>query len=711
MNQPVRFTLGPGGEFWLALVLVVFATISIRLAELPYWQDGSLLLNGERLMATHDAYAWLAGVKGLGSHVDAPFSRLLDMLHSVLKLDVAMLGFWSPVLFVPLLTFPVCLLARFMRLPEGGLVFGILATSGLGYLVRTRLGFCDTDVLTLFFPVSVASCLAVWLSALVRHVRFRTTSRFEADVSSFRMMLLAFCIGVLGKLGILFYASSMSLIFATYSVATLLGAVLASRDARETFWAGMVLMFAMTFGGWAAALLASGWAVWCLRKPQGIAAEYQIAGMVIVAIVVFMLANVHELIWAWLQRVFFYAKSGAPGFGNSTAAGIKLPDIAQSVREAQNLDWSLIGARMGGNWLVFFFGMLGFSFVCWRRPALLVFLPFLGLGLASVKLGNRFAMYGTVGIGMGLGLGVSELMHVLGQSQGRRWIVQLAMACVALWPSAVFMQEVMPVPVLPKVFAGTLLELRDKAEPDALLWQWWDYGYAAQYYAERASFGDGGRQAGPWLYPLARVHCADSPRQAAQLIRYFGQAMLEDGSKNKTDVQAALLAGNPVAALQAMDVAQAQGFLSGLVADSRDWPTSVSNYFVVSWENLRLASWISYYGNWDVATGTSSPGKIQQVRGDIQLDSATGLLKINGNSMSVDSMDVMSAEGDRHFQWPQGTGSHVVVNQMSRQVFLMDDKMYRSMMVQMLLRPASDFSDEFSLVVDNFPWARAYRVR
>jgi len=74
-------------------------------------------------------------------------------------------------------------------------------------------------------------------------------------------------------------------------------------------------------------------------------------------------------------------------------------------------------------------------------------------------------------------------------------------------------------------------------------------------------------------------------------------------------------------------------------------------------------------------------------------------------------MDVVEKSGTRHFEWPNGTGMHVVVNQMSRQVFLMDAKMYRSMMVQMLLRPASDFSDEFSLVVDNYPWARAYKVR
>jgi dolichyl-diphosphooligosaccharide--protein glycosyltransferase len=342
---------------------------------------------------------------------------------------------------------------------------------------------------------------------------------------------------------------------------------------------------------------------------------------------------------------------------------------------------------------------------------LLVFLPYLALGVASVKLGNRFAMYGTVGIGMGLGLGLSELMHMLKQSQGRRWIAQLVVACVALWPSATFMQEVTPVPVLPRVYAQTFLDLQDKIEPDALLWQWWDYGYAAQYYAERATFGDGGRQSGPWLYPLARVHCTSSAREAAQLIRYFGQAMLEDGSKNKTDAQAALLAGDPITEIRAMDVAQAQKFLADLVVDGQDWPTVVPNYFVVSWENLRLASWISFYGNWDIASGTSSPGKIQQVRGEIQLDSAGGMLVVNGNSTPVDSMDVVERDGARHFQWPHGSGTHVVINQMSRQVFLMDAKMYRSMMVQMLLRPATDFESEFSLVVDNFPWARAYKVR
>lgn len=710
MTQPARFSISQTGEFWLAFVLVVFTTISIRLSELPYWQDGAFLLNGEYLMATHDAYAWLAGVKGLGNYVDAPFSQLLAILHSVLGVDVATLGFWSPVLFVPLLALPVCLLARFLRLSEGGLVFGILATSGLGYLVRTRLGFCDTDVLTLFFPIVIASCLVAWLSALLKNIWLRTDEPSGVEVSPLGAIALAFCVGALGKAGILFYSSSTSVIFAMYSVVGLVGAILARKDGRELFWGGLILMFAMTFGGWIAALLAAAWVVWCLRKPQNVAVKYQIAGMVTVAVAVLMLANVHELIWALVQRVFFYAKTGAPGFGNATAAELKLPDIAQSVREAQNLEWDLIGARMGGNWLVFTLGMLGFGFASWRRPALLVFLPFLGLGLASVKLGNRFAMYGTVGIGMGLGFGLSELLCMLRQTQGRRWIAQLVMACVALWPSADFMQEMRPVPVLPQTFAQTFLELRNATESEALLWQWWDYGYAGQYYAERATFGDGGRQSGPWLYPLARVHCATSSHQAVRLMRYFGQAMLENGSKNTTDARTALFLGNPAAEIQKMDAASARQFIAS-VADGEQIPhSSVPNYLVLSWENLRLAGWIGYYGNWDIESGTSTPGRLQQITGDVRVDTAVGALVVNGKSSPIDSLDIVEAAGPRIFSWPNGTGAHVVINQAARQVLYMDTRMYSSVMVQMLLHPPKEFEKDFTLVIDKYPWTRVYKV-
>ena len=702
-SNNIRFAASPQTEFWLALSLVMFTTISIRLAEFPAWNDPAFYVQDERLMATHDAYTWLAGAKDIGGYTGHAFSRLLAILHHVTGMELSEVGFWSPVMLVPLLSVPACLLAWTLGRPEGGLVFGILVTSGLGFLVRTRLGFCDTDLIALFFPLSVSGLLAAWL------IRMREAAQRPAALSIFDALTAA-AIGLLGWLGVYSYPGNISLMFTTCVLGAALIFFFVPAVRREGAATGALLVFAMTFAGLPGALLAGVWMIWRMRGPSS-NTNVRLLGWVLVVAAVLVLADTHEKVWWIVQRLFFYAKTTSPILVNATEA-IRLPEIAQSVREAQALDWSFLGPRMGGNWIVFVLGLFGFGFVVWKRPALLVFLPYLALGFASVKLGNRFAMYGTVAIGMGLGFGVSELMVVLKQSQGRRWIAQLAVACVALWPSAQFMSEVQPVPVLPKVYAETFMDLRDTVEPDALLWQWWDYGYAAQYYAERASMGDGGRQAGPWLYPLARVHCADSSVHARSMMLYFGHVVQREGRKSSADPIISLLAGNPVTELMQMDASVARDFLdNNLRVNHQPWPDAPPQYLTLSWENLRLASWISYYGNWDIVSGTSSPGKMQQVQGEIRVDSSTGSLVVNGKPMSLDSLDVVEEGGTRHFEWPNGSGMHVLINQQSRQVFLMDAKMYKSMMVQMLIRPPQDFAADFTLVVDKYPWARAYKVK
>ncbi len=141
------------------------------------------------------------------------------------------------------------------------------------------------------------------------------------------------------------------------------------------------------------------------------------------------------------------------------------------------------------------------------------------------------------------------------------------------------------------------------------------------------------------------------------------------------------------------------------------WPAAPPQYFIVSWENLRLAGWIGYYGNWDVVSGTSTPGKIQQIQGDIRVDSNVGAVAVNGQSIPLGSVDVVDAKGGQHFEWSNGAAMHLVINQFSRQAFLMDSKMYHSMMVQMLIRPPQNFAEDFALVVDRYPWARAYKVK
>ncbi|NLW81196.1 MAG: hypothetical protein GXY42_05925 [Desulfovibrionales bacterium] len=700
------WTMPENGELIFAFALAFFLNASIRLIEYGAWQAEPFFVGNEPLMATHDAYAWLAGAKGVGYYAVSRFSAVIKWLHELTGLPLGTIGFWLPVISVPWLALPACLLARALHLTEAGAIFALTAGSSLGYLVRTRLGFCDTDLVTLFFPLAFTCALVAWLTTQTRPTwRARSVEHAQENRLAPALALLA---GGMGALNVSFYPQGGSLILAVLGVAVALSLILAPASRRGQVWCGLLLVYALTFGGWPGAVAALGLSALLAFRPALLQRREAPGLLALATVLVLYLGGLHVMVMDYARMVMNYAKIHPADIAYN-ASSLQLPAIAQSVREAQNLPWEQVAERIAGSTALFLIGLAGYGFAVVRRPQLLLFLPFLALGLASVKLGNRFSMFGGVALGAGFGFGLAELMRLLGQGQGRRWIAQLLLACFAFWPAGVMMRDMGPVPVLPKVYAQTFLDLRQKTEPDARLWQWWDYGYAGQYYAERATFGDGGNHDGAWLYPLARVHSTDSPRLASQMMRFV---TMSQRSHSADKAPAAFYGVGPVEAFQSMGAKNATAFVAGLARTEMDFPADLpAQYLVVSWENLRLGGWIGYYGNWDLVAGTSSPGKIQQVQGEVRIDSGSGAMIVNGKNVPVDSLDVVEEAGTKHFAWPTGSGMHVLINQLSRQVFLMDEGMYRSMMVQMLIAPPEKFAEDFTLVVDRFPWVRAYKVR
>jgi dolichyl-diphosphooligosaccharide--protein glycosyltransferase len=698
--------VGENFEVFFAFVLAFWLSAALRFIEYGPWQAEHLILGGEPLMATHDAYAWLAGAKGVGLYAEAPFTAMIRWIHQVTGMNLGAIGFWLPIMTVPWLALPACLLARAMRMTEAGVIFGVLSGASIGFLVRSRIGFCDTDLVALFFPLSFACALAAWLATQTRSGWGKASP--PAESSHLASALIAVLAGLCGALNFAFYSQGGSVLLAVLGTTALLAFCLAPRERFPAIWASMLLVYSLTFGGMPGTVLALALGAVLAWRQDMLRRRPVMLGLALATILVFLYAGLHGKLSAYLNMIFVYAKV-QPVELASNASSLKLPDIVQSVREAQNLQWLDMTSRIAGHPALFALGLAGYAFAVFRRPQLLVFLPFLALGVASVKLGNRFAMYGGVALGAGFGFGMAELMRLLGQSQGRRWIAQLALCCVVFWPAGEMMSEMPPVPVLPKVYAQTFLDLRDRVEPDARLWQWWDYGYAGQYYAERLTFGDGGAHSGPWLFPLARVHCVGSPLQANQLMKYFTLVQRDNSASTDT---ASYYWSNPVAGLEAMGASEAAAFVDSLAVTKREWPADLpAQYLVLSWENLRLAGWIGYYGAWDLVAGTSSPGNMQQIQGEVRIDSGSGVLTLNGRPIPLDTMDVIEEKGTRHFQWPNGSGSHVLINQFSRQVFLTDARMYRSMMVQMLIADPASFEPYFELVDDRYPWTRVYKAK
>jgi dolichyl-diphosphooligosaccharide--protein glycosyltransferase len=689
-----------------ALFLAFFLNIAIRMIEFPLWQNQSFQIGDEYLMATHDAYTWLAGAKGVGRTVADPFSALIRIIHELTGLQLGTIGFWLPVVMIPFLVLPVCLLCRLLRLTEAGVVFSILTVSSLGYLVRTRLGFCDTDLLTLLLPLAFVCTLIVWLASQTRN-SWQNNSLYLC-MSPPRAILVAFLAGVIGMVNISVYHQGGSILLAVFGMALLIGFVFSRPGHRLHVWSGLLVAFALTFGNFLSIIIALVTAGVVYFKSSLLKIKWSPVVILILSFAVMYDVAFYKMLLGYVTKILAYAK-----FYEVTApdgvVSLNLPSVLQSVREAQTLEWLEMIDRIAGNKYIFFLGGVGLIFVGIRRPQLWLLLPFLVLAVASVKLGNRFSMFGGVAIGAGLGLGLAELMRVCNQGSGRQWISQLVLCCFALWPASQFMTKINPVPVLPKVYAQTFLDLRDSTAPDTRLWQWWDYGYAGQYYAERVTFGDGGKHNGTWLYPLAKIHATHSPKQASQVMQFVTYSQKQSGKGNSPDTY---YWTNPVADFEKLGPVNASAFMETLLIKDMEFPSDLpSQYFVVSWENLRLASWISYYGNWDVVTGTSSPGKIQQVKGEVRIDSVTGALRLSGKSQILDSVDVIDDKQGKRFEWPNGSGMHLVLNQMSKQVFLMDTKMYGSMMVQLLIADARSFEPYFELVDDKYPWTRVYRAK
>ena len=102
---------------------------------------------------------------------------------------------------------------------------------------------------------------------------------------------------------------------------------------------------------------------------------------------------------------------------------------------------------------------------------------------------------------------------------------------------------------------------------------------------------------------------------------------------------------------------------------------------------------------------------MQLLQSQFGVNQETGLMLMPGQQIPVDSLDILDANNTwEHTQWPNGSGLHLLVNRLANQTYLMEKKMYDSMMIQMLINDPDSFEPYFELVDDLYPWVRVYKA-
>lgn len=753
----------------LALIAYILA-VAIRLGEVPKWDSPDYKIDGEYILATHDSYHWLAGAENFEFGQDHPMSRFLAALHSLSGAPLGNIGFWLPPFTASLVAALMVAWAAILGARCSGISAGLLACLAPGFLARTLLGFCDTDLVTLLFSLLLGLVPALWLrpwlnSPLIWLKRCGlcvvrgnppvavvegdphgpvVASGGDPDSIMTRSWLTALALAGIFGFWTKQWHSLFSYLILWYALAVpLLILLFTARNsvARPALWRGaIVYILPLLFGFWGllgAAALAYGLMTPTARlhawlwRPSSLYALWGLLGLLILG-----LFASEGMLDAVLRLVGSYVKREEDPAAAHLAAQLAYPGVAQSIIEIQDLKGvKELLAYFYPTWQVSLLGIVGFVFLAVVSPLALFHAPLLLLALFGMKLGGRMVMFGAPGVALGLAVPLSWLIdYILYYGvffSLRRYIrKQRSRALRVLraipWTDIVLLILIVPyISLAPRMSQGPMMRveqaraLRELARitpPDATIWVWWDFGYALQYFAQRHTIADGARHGGVHLYLPAAVYSTDNPHFAAQLIKYTAIAEPQAINIPAADRKAGLTV--PVADRADAVFAGLSGEAAQQLVDSwsgtdlRISGGGQEQYLMVSFDILRLGYWISNYGNWNFALREGKGANISSISQSLKYNVDDGEVSVAGRDpVDADSLDILNAGGLDRYSYYRYNDRHFVFNNLSGDKLVLSDALYNSLMVQMLLSPPDDprFRKDFELIFDN-TYCRVYRI-
>nr|GBO95524.1 oligosaccharyltransferase PglB [Nitratidesulfovibrio sp. HK-II] len=724
LRSVAAWLCSPGGRAVLLALLAFGVAFAMRMLEYPAWQTPEYQLDGEYLLATHDAYHWTAGADGFEFGTGHPMSELVRYVALLTGATSGAVGFWLPPVMGSLLAVAVFAWAAALGGMEAGLCAGVLASLAPGFLARTLLGYCDTDLVTLLFALVSGLGPGLWLAprlhtlpelavALYRRLRRGRPLSASAppetpdvtgaadDPLSPRWMVVLLCSGLLGWWSQEWHSMFPYLVRYYALLVPGLVVVFGMRGRRADLLVGGLLYALPALGGWpgfaGAALLAVG-----LRGPWPFLralAERRVVHGLLWLVVLWLVADA-EVFQTMLRSAQSYVKRAGDAVAQPDGDVLVYPSVAQSIIEVQDLSLAEVLAYFHPWMPAALAGLAGFGVALVARPAALFHLPLAVLAFLSIKLGGRMVMFGAPVMALGICMPVHWLAGLVLRDNFYRTAGRLLVSAVLLTVLGAPYLEVIPAmtqgPILNKRHAAALKFLRTNTPEDSMIWNWWDWGYATHHFAHRSTIADGASHGGPSLFVPAAVYASDNPRFARQLIKY-----------------AASKGNIPGNVFEGMNNHDADDLMRKLAARKEPLVAAQGRqYLVVSFDMLRLGFWITTYGRWDFLAREGRGYQIASISKPLQFSMENGVVLVqNMDPVYAESIDVLDDTGLNRQMYFRFNGRHFLFNRTTGDKLVIDDDMYNTLMVQLLLSSPEDprFTPYFKLVFDNVH-TRVYEV-
>lgn len=798
-----------GLGYLVCLILTYLLTVAIRLMELPYWHNEAYQLGNEFLLATHDAYHWIAGAEGFEFGEGHPMSELVKWVGDLLGVAYANAGFWLPPFLGGLTAIAVYLWGAGLGYPLAAMCAGILSSLSPIFLARTMLGFYDTDLIVLPFAILIGLVPALWVHPWLASFpdffaerilglkrKFTRSHRssplkffrsdkwqtlqvvprvMERDILSWPWLLALMLWGIFGYYTQEWHSLFPYLIRYSCLCLPLLILVLGPAQGRFFLLQGAfchALPLISGPSGLLAALVYSFLVKLIVEEPSKEEADSSFRKESRALWYNFLLfikwlinkRSVLFLLWALViilcldsQTLYIMKKSFSSYVFRSgdVVAGAKsllFPSVTKSIIEIQTVSPNQLIAYLYPDKYIVFISLAMACLVFLTFPVLIWFLPLLVLSFLSLYMGGRMTMFGppilmlslTIGGTMVIGF-IWKLALFLWRNTVRqipvssfwekfpnyfltRTVFGIFATRELVWPLLLLIPAYTQGPIISQDHAAGLAYIKEHSPEDSIVWNWWDWGYAAHHFSQRVTIADGARHGGPALFLPALVYTTDDPRFARQVIKYTAQQ-----NNRPAEVFAGLKATEVATLLDKLKDKEGE-----LIEDDGN------QYLVVSFELLRIGLWITRYGTWDFETESSDGAIINNIYQGLEIDLKEGWVATDsGHKVNASSIDLFSKAGIDRFNFPDNRGNHFVFNMEShakaadlsrkaddplvkfwekeRGVFsfnspsndklAMDLKFYNSVMVQLLLSDEDDprISPYFKCIFNNF-YTKVFKV-
>ncbi|MDD4951700.1 MAG: STT3 domain-containing protein, partial [Desulfovibrionaceae bacterium] len=215
--------------------------------QISKWDHPDFFVDHGRIMATHDAYLWLAQAEGVRPIQSSYLGLLAKGISRLTGASLTQVGFWTPPILASLVAVVTLLWGWLLGGRNAGVAAGLFGALAPGFFLRSRLGYFDTDIFTLLMPLLVGWMLAY----LCRSYCFqgwcgmkRENNNQQEATAPACLPLLAFVFGLVARSSVVWHAFIVPFNIAAYWIAVFLVLVLGRKGLKTR-----ALLILLVFGG------------------------------------------------------------------------------------------------------------------------------------------------------------------------------------------------------------------------------------------------------------------------------------------------------------------------------------------------------------------------------------------------------------------------------------------------------------------------------